>query len=123
MKHLSPSDLEALTRRLEVLKRKVLDELPCAGVDVESGVLTRNHEVHSHADDAEAERLDDVRFAEIEVDRMTLHDIEQAQQRMAQGLYGVCVDCGDEIPLQRLMAQTTAIRCAACQTLAEGRRR
>jgi len=123
MKHLSPSDLEALTRRLEVLKRKVLDELPCAGVDVESGVLARNHEVHSHADDAEAERLDDVRFAEIEVDRMTLHDIEQAQQRMAQGLYGVCVDCGDEIPLQRLMAQTTAIRCAACQTLAEGRRR
>ena len=93
------------------------------GVDVESGVLTRNHEVHSHADDAEAERLDDVRFAEIEVDRMTLHDIEQAQQRMAQGLYGVCVDCGDEIPLQRFMAQTTAIRCAACQTLAEGRRR
>ena len=54
---------------------------------------------------------------------MTLHDIEQAQQRMAQGLYGVCVDCGDEIPLLRLMAQTTAIRCAACQTLAEGRRR
>jgi len=123
MKHLTPSDLEALTRRLEVLKRKVLDELPCAGVDVESGVPTRGHEVHSHADDAEAERLDDVRFAEIEVDRKTLHDIEQAQQRMAQGLYGVCVDCGDEIPLQRLMAQTTAIRCAACQTQAEGRQR
>jgi DnaK suppressor protein len=42
---------------------------------------------------------------------------------MANGLYGLCMDCGEEIPLERLFAQPAAIRCAACQTNAEGHRR
>lgn len=123
MKHLHPSDLEDLARRLQARKREVLNELAAAGTPLQGGVLAGEHEVHSHADDAEAERLDDVRFAEIEVDRNTLLEVEQAQQRLATGLYGLCVDCNEEIPLERLLAQPTAIRCAACQTRTEAKRR
>ncbi|MDM0065054.1 TraR/DksA family transcriptional regulator [Variovorax sp. J31P207] len=123
MKHLNPSDLEDLARRLQARKREVLNELAAAGTPLQGGVLAGEHEVHSHADDAEAERLDDVRFAEIEVDRNTLLDVEQAQQRLANGLYGLCIDCNEEIPLERLLAQPTAIRCAACQTKTEAKRR
>ncbi|MDN8615233.1 TraR/DksA family transcriptional regulator [Variovorax ginsengisoli] len=123
MKHLNPSDLDDLARRLQARKREVLNELGAAGTPLQGGVLAGEHEVHSHADDAEAERLDDVRFAEIEVDRNTLIEVEQAQQRLANGLYGLCIDCNEEIPLERLLAQPTAIRCAACQTKTEAKRR
>jgi DnaK suppressor protein len=40
---------------------------------------------------------------------------------MATGQYGLCVECGEEIPVEWLLAQTTAIRCTACQTKAEDR--
>jgi DnaK suppressor protein len=123
MNHLTAADREALALRLGVLRRQALDELRGTGPYSETGSLGDGHEVHSHADDAEAERLDDVHFAEIEVDRARLHDIEQAQQRMAGGVYGICIDCDKQIPRERLLAQPTAIRCAACQALAENRRR
>ena len=123
MTPLTESDREVLTLQLDLLKRRVLDELRGAGAHGEPGTLAGDHEVHSHADDAEAEQLDDVHFAEIEVDRARLHDIEQAQQRLVDGLYGICAGCGEEIPRERLLAQPTAIRCAACQTETESRRR
>jgi DnaK suppressor protein len=123
MEHLPESDRKALARQLDVLKRSVLEELHRAGAQVDSTPLGGDHEVHSHADDAEDERAGDVHFAEIEVDRSRLHDIELAQERMACGLYGQCIDCGEQIPRARLLAQPTAIRCAACQTQAEVRPR
>ncbi|MDM0078610.1 TraR/DksA C4-type zinc finger protein [Variovorax sp. J2P1-59] len=123
MKHLNPPDLEALARQLDVLKRQVLDELQGIDAQVPGGKRPSDREVHSHTDDAEVVRIDDVHFAEIEVDRARLHGIEQAQQRMACGRYGLCIDCGEEIPRDRMLAQPTAIRCAACQNSAEGPRR
>ena len=37
--------------------------------------------------------------------------VEQALARLADGKYGICVDCGKEIPAARLEAQPEAIRC------------
>lgn len=123
IKHLSIADCRAVSERLEQMRQRVLDELRAAAPTAEPDGSSEQQEVHSHADQAEATRRDDVRFAEIEVDRSRLHDIEQAQQRMAQGRYGVCVECGEDIPGKRLLAQPTAVRCAACQSAAESRRR
>ena len=44
-----------------------------------------------------------------------LRDIEAARGRLAQGLYGTCVDCGFAIPYARLRAFPAAERCLACQ--------
>lgn len=38
-------------------------------------------------------------------------NVELAQQRLAEGAYGTCVDCGKEIPEARLEAMPEAIRC------------
>ena len=119
MKHLTAADRDALATRLEAMKRSVLDEIRDTAADVESNLKPQNHDVQSHDDEAEAERFGDVRFAEMEIDRTRLHDIEQAQQRMVDGHYGICLDCGEDIPRERLMALPTAIRCAACQAAAE----
>lgn len=123
MKHLSTSERHALAERLEVMRQHVLDELRRTAPVDGLGESSPQQEVHSNADQAEAQRMDEVRFAEIEIDRRRLHDIEQARQRMAQGRYGICVDCGEDIPSERLLSQPVAVRCAACQDAAEKRRR
>ena len=50
-----------------------------------------------------------------EAKRAILNDernaVQQAIQRLADGSYGTCVDCGKEIPAERLKAQPEAIRC------------
>lgn len=48
-----------------------------------------------------------------------LQAIEQALQRLADGSYGLCLQCGVAIPAARLHAQPTAERCVSCQTAAE----
>jgi RNA polymerase-binding transcription factor DksA len=37
--------------------------------------------------------------------------VEIAQERLAEGTYGTCVDCGNDIPEARLEAIPEAIRC------------
>lgn len=48
-----------------------------------------------------------------------LQAIERALQRVADGSYGLCLQCGAPIPAARLHAQPTAERCVSCQAAAE----
>ena len=41
--------------------------------------------------------------------------VEQAMQRLEQGQYGICVDCGKEIPAGRLEVHPESIRCVEDQ--------
>ena len=49
-----------------------------------------------------------------------LGKIRQALARIAEGSFGLCRDCGDEIGMKRLEARPTATLCVECQTKAEG---
>ena len=59
-----------------------------------------------------------------EAKRAILNDernaVQQALQRLEDGSYGTCVDCGKEIPADRLKAQPEAIRCVDDQRRFEG---
>ncbi len=44
-----------------------------------------------------------------------VRDIAAARQRIAAGTYGECIDCGEEIAYERLLAYPTAKRCINCQ--------
>jgi DnaK suppressor protein len=44
-----------------------------------------------------------------------LRDIEAARERLRNRTYGICSDCGELIPYQRLVAYPTAKRCVKCQ--------
>lgn len=56
-------------------------------------------------------------------DRKLLHKIEEALDRIDQGEYGYCADCGTEIGIRRLEARPTAIKCIDCKTFEEIRER
>ena len=47
--------------------------------------------------------------------RQTILQIDEALRRIREGLYGLCEDCGDEIPEKRLIVYPFAIRCVDCQ--------
>jgi RNA polymerase-binding transcription factor DksA len=53
----------------------------------------------------------------------SLRRLAAAQARMAEGVYGRCIDCGEMIPLARLEARPAAERCLNCEQKREGGRR
>jgi RNA polymerase-binding protein DksA len=70
--------------------------------------------------DAAAQVADiDVLAAQRQRDADELSLVRAALQRLQDGTYGDCADCGDSIPLARLWAQPAATRCARCQARAE----
>jgi RNA polymerase-binding protein DksA len=49
-----------------------------------------------------------------------LADIDAALRRIDDGTYGICVNCGEQIPVQRLEAYPAASLCIDCKRDAEG---
>lgn len=46
-----------------------------------------------------------------------LRKVDFALQRLAAGSYDQCANCGQPIPLERLLAKPSVSLCLACQTL------
>jgi DnaK suppressor protein len=47
--------------------------------------------------------------------RRQLQETEDALRRMDEGSYGICANCGEEIPLERLEALPQATLCIRCK--------
>ncbi len=67
--------------------------------------------------------VSDLNLAEVTRDVGELRNIEAALQRLAEGKYGICIDCGDWIEERRLDANPEAVRCLECQRDAEHRKK
>lgn len=52
--------------------------------------------------------------------RLELTRIAKALDQIKNDTYGICVDCGQDIPLARLKVHPYADRCIRCATAAEG---
>jgi len=76
-------------------------------------------EVSDSKDSAMHRQFAEIRDAEERRDIDELVCIEAALHRLDHGTYGDCLQCGEPIPLQRLMVQPAALRCAACQSTLE----
>jgi RNA polymerase-binding protein DksA len=55
--------------------------------------------------------------------RNEISKIARALDQIKNGTYGICIDCGDTIPMARLEAYPFADRCIRCATAAEAERR
>ena len=70
-------------------------------------------------DESVATLIGDIDHADVSRDMTELRALDAARQRMEQGSYGVCVECGGEIEYDRLKAAPSALRCINCQRLYE----
>jgi RNA polymerase-binding transcription factor DksA len=105
-----------LARAIEERRGALLEE-------IESDVVRARAEPYAEVagavrdigDEAVADLIADVEQAEVTRDIDELRELNAAHRRLADGTYGICVDCGADIPVERLRAQPAAARCVACQ--------
>jgi RNA polymerase-binding protein DksA len=76
-------------------------------------------EAPDSGDEAMASLVADTENAETNRDVRELRELEAAVQRIGEGTYGSCADCGDDIPVERLRAYPGALRCVTCQSIHE----
>lgn len=112
---MEPERLEFFRQLLNDRKAALLKE---AGVQL--GSLIDDRESPPDTLDMAAEETDrDFSLRLQDRERRLLHKIEEAQLRVEDGSYGICVACGSDIDERRLMARPVATQCIDCKTEAE----
>ena len=72
--------------------------------------------IDQHPADSGANLVDNDREeASIEILQAQQERVREALARVDAGTYGRCVDCGSELPDERLEARPEAARCVNCQ--------
>jgi RNA polymerase-binding protein DksA len=68
------------------------------------------------ADESVASLISDLDQADTSRDLLELRSLDAAHERIEDGSYGTCIECGGEIAFARLQANPAAERCIRCQT-------
>lgn len=79
--------------------------------------------VHDSGEEAIANLLSEMDLGQLGREVEEVGDVEAALERIRDGSFGKCSDCGDAINRARLAAYPTAKRCIACQTRRETAKR
>ena len=108
--------LEQLARREQDLRARIAEEM--RRTDTED-YEQLDGVVGDDADRAFVETAVDIETGRVEQQMKELREIEAARERVVQGTFGICIDCGGAIEYERLRIYTPAVRCAECQTLYE----
>ena len=120
MTTLKNTQQQALRAVLEARKEQLLSELDAVRQDHAERVSNAdNSPQNAFATEANEMAQDAVRDAEARRDHDELVAVRAALQRLDEGSYGECADCGADIGLQRLQAFPAALRCINCQSRAE----
>jgi DnaK suppressor protein len=106
---------QLLRRQAELLQSLTLHQQGGSRVEHAHDLLAPEGDALDAASDAD--RLVDLH--QTDQTRRELADIGAALQRLAQGRFGRCTDCGQAISPQRLNAQPQALRCLACEARRE----
>jgi DnaK suppressor protein len=116
MSTLDDTQMAQLRAALEARKAELLQELQEVQVSHLERVSSAGNEPQkAFATEADRVAQEMVRDAEARRDHDELVAVRAALQRMEEGSYGLCVDCGGEIGLARLQAFPAALRCIDCQ--------
>jgi DnaK suppressor protein len=80
---------------------------------------TRDEFVGDMLDRGERFHEQDLQYTLLGMKTETIQRIDEALDRLAEGEYGLCSDCDQEISELRLSAMPFAIRCCDCEELVE----
>ena len=117
MSHLTKKDRLAIRTALEAQRAHLLSGLKTA---LEESGETQFTEVLGRSsgdsgDEALAVTLGNLSAARMDHEVRTLQTLDAAFKRLDAPDYGLCEDCGANIPAKRLIANPAATRCVACQ--------
>jgi RNA polymerase-binding protein DksA len=100
---------DRMTDQLEYMERAMMRSSLRDTAGDQSGYST--HLADAGTDHAEREKGAQLTAAELRL----LESINDALERIEQGNYGLCQDCGSSISMGRLLAIPDATRCIDCQ--------
>ena len=113
---LTPKQSEELRKRVEKRRAELIAELR------EDAARARDEPYSEHAgiapdtgDESVATLMADLEQADLSRDLEELRAMDAAWQRIKDGSYGVCVDCGGDVGYERLKANPAASRDVRCQ--------
>ena len=116
---LSASQRALLRAQLENRQRELLGRLRAH----QGGQARTDHMIEVREQDAddvpqrEGERGLDMAMSDLETQE--LGQVTDALRRFDADRYGLCADCEEEIPFERLKAEPWALRCVSCQAKRE----
>src|SRR5688572_996402 len=117
MANLTDKQLQKLKQQLLDRQRLLVEEVSeQRSQAAEEGTEEAMGGVGDAGDESVARMATDLHLQEAGRDLEELHDIEAALQRIEDGSYGDCEQCGSEIGYPRLEAQPTATRDIECQS-------
>ena len=102
----------AIDQRYSTLEQEVHSDAARTRTDTRQNITGS---VGDSGDNATASLVFDVDNAELTRDLNELRQLDAARGRITDQTFGQCIDCGREIPFDRLMANPAALRCVEDQ--------
>ena len=106
---------DVLRRMLEERRGEIQQKLRALREEIPS----YQDEVRDTEEQSVTDFAQEMDFALMEMKAQTLIRIDEALQRVDQGTYGTCDECGQDIAEARLKAVPFALLCLACQAREE----
>ena len=103
------AEFDELSRRLTERRRVLLETRESQQGELRA--LQSQERDPEYEEGAQVKVADDVLTTLSETARREVMQIDAALGRMDEGMYGECVDCGQEIPIDRLRALPFTLRC------------
>jgi RNA polymerase-binding transcription factor DksA len=117
--HLDDAQLDTIRTLLDERERTLREEVRAMKEAAAERPSALGRQAEDMGDDAEERFRTGMEHVDLQRDQEELRDIAQARERIADGSYGSCVDCGRDIPFERLKAQPSTKRCVTCQAAFE----
>ncbi|MBX9792774.1 MAG: TraR/DksA family transcriptional regulator [Burkholderiaceae bacterium] len=117
--HLSDEQRTTLLHALQ-MRQHALERQMSSHLQDQSRVEFARELLQQDGDDAPQRASDrEVDQTLSDLDRQTLAAVSEAQQRLNTDEFGLCIDCDEPIPFERLLIEPEARRCMACQSTHE----
>jgi DnaK suppressor protein len=117
MSHLSTLDKEAVRDSLQRQQESLLERIRAGLSEREQNQFAAllGRSTGDSSDEALAVTLGDLSAARQGMEMRRWRELEAAARRLDGPDFGICEECGAEIPVARLVANPGAVRCVACQ--------
>jgi len=115
-KRLSQRELREIVHRLDMRQEALLASIAEERRRIENDALPQlDADVGDQVDQAFVMTSVEMERGLIDRYNRELQQIAAVRERLASGVFGMCLDCGEPIGAARLQAQPTAVRCTDCQ--------
>lgn len=117
---LSQDRLDGFRDRLREMRRRMAGDFDQVAEEVREEVNPGGNLSNApvHLGDMASDRLN-ADIDVLETETVMLDEIDEALRRIKEGSFGVCADCGQTIPEERLEVIPYATRCVACAEKSE----